>query len=167
MLNVVVNGDLTHEDHMFIIKCMQEEPGIMEIFHNKISRLYTAGVEMLLLLDDEPIGFLLALNENTQNLLFLDLGIIKKYRGKGYGTLAKEIFMKIYKGDEFIITETRNTNIGANKSSSKIGSLVYQKDDINFYLLNSSIEEFKNSPAYQEFLTHVNKDSISRKRIHE
>lgn len=157
MLELVVNNDLTTEEMNLITHMMQYEEGIRGIFFDKLSRFYSASVIALIKLDNIPIGFLMALSEQTNNMLFLDLGIKSDYRGKGYGTIAKKIFLEKYNGPEFIFTEVKDTNIGANMSSSKIGTLVYQTEDgRNFYLLNKSVEELYESGTYNDLVRHTN-----------
>lgn len=128
---------------------MGHEPGIKEIFYLKRNRLYSSQLAALIRVDDIDVGFLNVVDEGLRNMLFIDQGIIERYRGCGYGKEA--IISLINEGifDEYLIGETKKNNILANNSASKIATLVHQNNDRNYYLFNNNLNQFLNSNEYK------------------
>lgn len=137
---------------------MVNEPGIKEIFSDKISRLVDSDLSLLIMEDTTPIGFINLVNENIDDMLFLDMGIIEQYRGKGYGKKAVQKLLEISKGYiyEFIIGETKTTNELANAMTNDFAALVNTTEEgFNYYLFPASRkEEFEKSDFFDEFKKH-------------
>ena len=87
-----------------------------------------------------------------------DMGIKKEYRNK---KIAQAICEEIIKQSlpEFIIAETKVTNIGANKSLAPYSSLIHNVEDINYYLLDKNRkQEFLESPIYDDFINYCHSE---------
>ena len=138
------------EDVNAIMDMMFHEPGIQEIFNGKQKRLLFSPFTLLIRVNSENIGFFYLVDEQVPNILFLDVGIIQKYRGKGIGRDVLEIIPDIH-CSEFIICETKKDNIAANKNSSSVGVLVSETEDRNFYLMQKDrLEEFIDSDGLEK-----------------
>ena len=96
--------------------------------------------------------------EVIDGIYFLDMGIKKEYRNK---KIAQAICKEIIKQSlpEFIIAETKVTNIGANKSLAPYSSLIHNVEDINYYLLDKNRkQEFLESPIYDDFINYCHSE---------
>lgn len=124
-----------------------------DIFYTKSNRVLFSNVKTIIFKNEQPIGFLNLVDEKVKGALFADIYIDNEYRGKGYASLAYNDLMNKYNGNEFILAETKKDNIGANMSLLKLGTLIKEKDDINYYLMDKSrIDEFLNSEVYNNFV---------------
>lgn len=133
------------------------------VFYGKTDRFTANSVSCLIYRDDEPIGFLNIGDEglSTDNILFLDILVDEKYRGKGYGSKAYSNFKSRFSDDCFIIAETKESNIGANKSLEKNGIKFYSYNELNYYLMDKDrLEELKNSPSYERLISHIHKEKM-------
>lgn len=154
MEKIYVRNTMSYKEDLIVRKYMLEAEGIQQIFFDKEDRYKVATCRCLIFKDEKTIGFINIVPEMIKGVLFIDMGIIKKYRGKGYGKKALEDFFRKFECDEFIIAETKNNNVLANSSANNFGTLVYQKDDINYYLMNGKLEKFKNSEVYNRFINY-------------
>jgi len=124
-----------------------------KIFYTKVDRVLFSNVQSIIYKNDEAIGFLNLVDERVRGALFMDIFIDEKYRGNGYASLAYKSLERKFTGNDFILAETKKDNIGANLSLLKDGTLIKEKDDTNFYLLNKDrVDEFLNSESYNEFV---------------
>lgn len=133
------------------------------VFYGKTDRFTANSVSCLIYRDDEPIGFLNIGDEglSTDNILFLDILVDEKYRGKGYGSKAYSNFKSRFSDDCFIIAETKESNIGANKSFGKNGVMFYSYNGLNYYLMDKNrLEELKNSPSYDRLISHIHEEKM-------
>jgi len=128
---------------------MGHEPGIKEIFYLKRNRLFSSQLAALIRVDDIDVGFLNIVDEGLRNMLFIDQGIIERYRGRGYGKEAIISLINSGMFDEYLIDENKKNNILANNSASKIAPLVHQNSDRNYYLFNNDLNQFLNSNEYK------------------
>lgn len=149
-----------------IIDFITTDPGIREIFGEKITRVAASEISLLIELNDIPIGFINLVSENINNILFLDMGISENYRGKGYGKEAIRILLDCLGEDitEYIIGETKETNSLANSMSNENAALVHQKNGLNYYIFPAERkEEFVNSNIYISFLEHCGNVPMKKK----
>lgn len=149
------NRQLSDKECCIIRDMMLYEDGIRQIFGNN-NRLIGAAYDGLVKYDDEYIGFFLLVEERIKGIYFIDRGIKEQYRGLGIGTLILEYIINNYRGNH----ETKKSNIAANKSASKYGTLIYSTDDLNYYLFNKSKEEFIESGMYDRFVEYEDKPKI-------
>ena len=130
------------------------------VFYDNYKRLMSSNVKTIIYRNKYPIGFLNLVDERVNGALFMDIFIDEEYRNRGYAALAYKDLEKKYDKDVFIIAQTKKDNIGANLSLFKNGTLIKEKDDMNFYLMNKSREEeFLNSDSYDSFVSHFGLNS--------
>ena len=88
----------------------------------------------------EDIGFVMIVTNPRNNMNEIDMGIVEKHKGKGYGTLALGILKDIIieNGLEVSI-QTSKENIAANKSIISNGFSLSRNDkDCNYYVLDNN-----------------------------
>ena len=148
-----------------IKKMMNEENGIKEIFANKIDRLSSACCSILVTEDSNEIGFVNIVHECINKFLFVDLGIKEQYRGCGY---SKAIMSNIKEltnfWNEFLIAETKKSNIAANKGLNKIGIEIFSYNDLNYYLINTN--KYSELISNEELFNSLKRHIISHKDYH-
>lgn len=123
------------------------------IFAGKIDRLNFTIYSCVIKYNNEPIGFIYATPEGRYDYaLFIDMAILKEYRGKGFGKQALKQFSEI-KTKKFLIAETKDNGTLGEGIAVKIF-----EDKYNYYLLPRS--------RYKEFM-EFNKDMQFEKAILE
>lgn len=148
----------TLEDKENLWELMEKEKGIKEIFHDKQDRVNSSVVSCLIKKEEETVGFFLLAKEAVDGIYFLDMGIKKEYRNKKIAQVICEEIIKLSL-PEFIIAETKVTNIGANKSLVPYSSLIHNVEDINYYLLDKNRkQEFLGSPIYDDFINYCHSE---------
>lgn len=115
-------GEHMEENNLSIHWCMNHEYVKLnhyyymdeEINHTfggeRKDRMLNASAASIIKLGNNEIGFLL-LVEETNNQYNIDMGILKKYRGKGYSTMALKLFkeqLEQYELDYLISTHINN-----------------------------------------------------------
>lgn len=157
---IYVKGISTPADSELITKYMNNSA----VFFNKTSRFTASSISCLIYRDSEPIGFLNIGDEglSRDNILFLDILVDEKYRNRGYAAKAYSNFKSRYQDNYFIIAETKETNIGANKSLEKNGVKFYSYNGLNYYLMDTNrLEELKNSESYERLIAHIHREKMS------
>lgn len=144
-------------------KMMREEAGIKEIFANKLDCLSSACCSILVTENGNEIGFVNIVHECVNKFLFVDIGIKEQYRGYGYSKVIMSNIQELTESwDEFLIAETKVSNIAANKGLNEIGKLVDCYNDLNYYLINTIKynELVSNEDLYNLLKNHIrsNKD---------
>lgn len=146
---------------------MGHEKGIREIFYDKRDRLYCSVIACLIKEGHNEVGFLNLVKENVDNILFLDEGIIERYRNRGYGAEAIRMLLLYNNFDEYIIGETKRNNIGSNKSAIRISNLVYQTNEKNYFLFQKEkTNKFLCSEEFYEMKKNIEKQKVLTKNIH-
>ena len=155
-----------NEDVNWIKNLIIRDKDINEIFKYSNNRLASASIITLIYDDDIPIGFIYVAHEfPDERIGFVDMGIVSSRRGYGYGEIAMNIFLdKIKNIDMFLIAETKENNVVANRSLNKYEH-IYDKDDLSFYLLNRNLEELKNEGLYDKLIDHINSERLSSKDL--
>ena len=131
--------DRQHE----ILDLIQSDSTLRDTFtgeRNTVSRLLNACYVAFIKLDNEDIGFVMIVTNPRNNMNEIDMGIVEKYKGKGYGTLALGILKDIIieNGLEVSI-QTSKENIAANKSIISNGFSLSRNDkDCNYYVLDNN-----------------------------
>ena len=148
---------------MKINHMMAHENGIKEIFYDKKDRLVCSQAAILISVDNNDVGFLNVVNQGLENILFIDQGIIEKYRGKGYGREALQKLLDSKLFEEYLICETKDNNTLANSSIQKIGKFIFSYDDRNFYLLQKEkYDDFINSEELIQLKNNVKGKRLTR-----
>lgn len=115
-----------------IINTIEKEKNV---FPGKKDRLYTAAVAVLITVDDKDAGFIYATCENRYSKgLFIDMALLKEYRGLGYGKEALNQFVKrVNTGNVYLFGEIESTNVASNAIADHIGIKIIDNDK-NYYL---------------------------------
>lgn len=122
------------------------------VFSGKRDRLDFAESSFLIKYNGADVGFVYVAKEGRYRAgLFIDMAIIKEYRGLGIGKNVIEQLIDLLKiGDnEFLIGEVKKDNEASNKLSADIGIKILD-GKYNFYLFPKS--------RYEEFM-EFNKDN--------
>ncbi len=156
----------TTDDYNWIINKMENNAGIKEVFKYNIDRLKSSSVTTIVTYNNRPIGFIYITHElSDERIGFVDMGIINTKRGYGFGKKALNIFINKTKNlDIFLISETRKDNIVARKILTHYDN-IYEKNDLDFYLINHSLEELKDVGLYEQLINHLNSNRISSKAL--
>lgn len=94
----------------------------------RVDRVLNCDYGFTIKKNDIDIGFILLLNEN--NCYNIDMGIIKKYRNKGYSSKCLKLLKNEF--NNFNVSVNKN-NIAANKSISKVLKLDKSYSEVNIY----------------------------------
>ena len=145
------------DDYYKACDMIKKDNDLAKIFLSKEERIKYSSYAAIIEYNGEDVGFVSILNEKADyNFLTLDMGILNEYRGKGIGKEVLEMIKKI-PCEDFIIGETRKSNIGANKTTSSVGILVAESDEFNYYLLQKErIEEFIEKDGLEKLANHYN-----------
>ena len=156
--NIYVKPVTNSEDSELILHYMKGS----NIFFDKTSRFNSSVVSCLIHKENIPIGFLNLVDEQLSDFLFLDVLIDEKYRGRGYAAMAYENLMSRFNTKKFIIAETKEDNISANKSLQKNSIFLYSCKGLNYYLMDKNrLSELQNSPMYSQLIEHFHREQIS------
>lgn len=172
MGTIVLREATSNDDYIFIRNLFYSEPGIREIFSGKESRLICVFHNFIIELDNKPIGFINTVNEHLDKFLFVDMGIMENYCGKGYGKRALLELRKFYLSKfpnyrYYLIGETRCSNDPANVAALKTGMFLLKNNDLNYYLINEDrYDDLKDSGYYDSFIDHINKTKLSSRSIY-
>lgn len=140
---------------------------IRSIFYERYDRLDTAEfISKIELNERETIGFLNLVNENLDKTLFLDIAILKQFCNQ---SLAKRAIISLLDGDypnRYLVADTYNGNIMANRCLSFFGDPFYKTEDRSYYFLGgrTSYNDFINSEDYDKIKTRQKVKSIYDKR---
>ena len=141
-------------NRMYAIMNKLNEEG--NVFAGKKDRLDLAPISALITYNNIDVGFIYATSEfRYKDALFLDMAIIKEYRGHGIGKQTLIQFLDLIDPDEFIIGETKNNNQASNPLGDDIGVRILESE-YNYYLFPKS--------RYEEFIEH-NKDNRFEKAM--
>ena len=151
---VYLNTKLTGEDYEVLGNMMQYESGIREVYSELVDKLFTSQYTALIESHGENVGFVLGSYDNLENILFVDMGIIEKYRNQGLGTLALQKLSHEYAGNDYLIGEVKLNNIPALGCASLVGDLIMNNGLYNYYLLSHNIDNFKQSDTYDKFIDY-------------
>ena len=145
------------DDYYKVCDMIKVDDALSDIFLYKEDRITNSAYAAIIEYDNKDVGFVSVLNEKGDyNFFTIDMGILKEYRSKGIGKEVLEIIKEIPCKD-FIIGETRKSNIGANKTTSSVGILIAESDKYNYYLLQKErIEEFIEKDGLEKLANHYN-----------
>lgn len=133
---------------IYVIMDKLKEEG--NVFAGKRDRLNFAYLSFLIKYNGLDVGFVYIIDENRySDGLFIDMAIIKEYRGLGIGKQALEQIINKVKTEQFLIGEVKKDNDASNRLSNDIGIKILE-DKYNYYLFPKS--------RYEEFMK-FNEDS--------
>lgn len=138
-----------------IVELINSDEMIKSVFGGREDRLYTAQMLSTIYDKDKLIGFANLIKEKQNpNFLFLDVGIIEEYRGKH---VASQILEELKEIPKYIIVETREDNLLANKSLENRTAFIFKYNDRNIYLLQKDrYNEFIENGYYDKLTDHYN-----------
>lgn len=138
-----------------IVELINSDEMIKLVFGGREDRLYTASMLSTIYDKDKLIGFANLIKEKQNpNFLFLDVGIIKEYRGKH---VASQILEELKEIPKYIIVETKEDNLLANKSLENTTAFILKYNDRNIYLLQKDrYNEFIENGYYDKLTDHYN-----------
>lgn len=165
MNNISLKQANDNDSSEIIMNMMNNEAGIKDVFAGKMDRLMSSQISLLIQQDNQNIGFVNLVTERCNyDYLFVDMGIIEKYRGQGIG---KQVLTMISQLDteEYILGETRTDNTLANGSVNGIGCYLATFGDRNIYLLQKDklekfIDENHLEKLDKHFTIHSKRDLI-------
>lgn len=129
--------DRQHE----ILDLIQSDATLRETFtgsRNTVSRLLNACYVAFIKLGTEDVGFVMIVNNPRNDMNEIDMGIIEKYREKGYGTIALGMLKDLIIDNGLDISiQTSKNNVAANRSILNNGFSLFRNDkDCNYYVLD-------------------------------
>lgn len=134
---------------------------ICNLFGHRWDRMFSGIYTYLITYNDKDAGFLNVLYEKDDyNFLVVDIGIKKRYRGKGIATKAMQL-LREKNIEKFIIAETKKDNLGANKSLQNTSIQVAESDQFNYYLIQKErIEEFIDKDYLEKLANHYQEENF-------
>ena len=94
-----------------------------KVFSSSLVRLFKSVSAKLIKYDENDVGFIMAVAEDRlPGPFFIDMSILKEYRGKKIGYKVLDYFVNYYHKTYFI-GEVSEDNIASNNISSKIGKM--------------------------------------------
>lgn len=162
------------KDSDSLYNMMTNEEGIRDIFFGRFDRFITASISWLIKANDENVGFInLVVEKANYNFLFLDMRIIKAYRGKGYGKKFLKEVQEIVEREKdlpYVLMETKKDNDSANGISRSVECYLTSFGDRNIYLLQKSkLQEFIDTDQMEKLAKHYemgnNKASIIKEYL--
>ena len=139
-------GNIKPDESIFnkIYNIMNQLSQEGNVFAGKRNRLDFATYAFLINYNNVGIGFIYVTKESRyKDALFIDMAIIKEYRGKGIGKQALKQFLEEVQTKAFIIGETKIINEASNPLGDDLGIKIFE-DRYNYYLFPKG--------RYQEFL---------------
>ena len=99
------------------------------------SRLACSLIAFIVEKDEEEVGFINFVYEELNNSYNIDLGILDKYRGLGYGSQATKLLKEIIQDCNYDLSiQAEEENYAANRILEKNGfSYVKRLGNINYY----------------------------------
>ena len=132
------------------------------VFAGKQDRFAISYFSYLIRYDNKDIGFIYATPERRyRNGLFIDMALLKEYRGKGIGKEVLEKFCLIH-NNIYMFGEVLEYNKASNIISSKVGVEIAP----GYYLFpKDKYEEFINSGELDKFLNNINQEELSGREL--
>ncbi|MBQ6841159.1 MAG: GNAT family N-acetyltransferase [Bacilli bacterium] len=95
------------------------------VFSGTFTRLASSIFAFLINENGKDVGFIYFVDENIDDVLFVDMGFIPEARGKGLAAKAMDEIIKSIcsKYDAFLVSEVDPRNIAAVKSTEKSGAI--------------------------------------------
>ena len=156
----------TSKDSNDMYHMMNREDGIRDVFVGRTDRIINADISWMIQAGNKNIGFInLVVEKCNYNYLFLDMGIIKEYRGKGYGKKFLTEVQQLVEANDlpFVLMETTKDNNNANGVGKGIGCFITEVGDRNIYLLQKSrLQEFIDSNQMEELAKHYGKENCKK-----
>lgn len=129
--------DLKYGEEGVILQMIQKDDGLRETFsgsRNTLTRIVNADYSALIKKGRAVVGFVMLVYNGRTGKHEIDMGILEKYRGMGYGSQALGKLKKKLIGTDFDIDiQTKQVNVAAIKSITKNGFVLYKEDEECYY----------------------------------
>lgn len=131
---------LDYKDQNKILDLINSDSDLKKTFsggRNTMARLLNTDYAAFIKKENKTIGFIMLVNNGKTNKYEVDIGILKAYRKKGYGSEALSLLKKIIKKNKLNIEiQIKKNNIAAIKSVLNNGfSLIRDDNMCNYYVL--------------------------------
>ena len=132
------------------------------VFGGKESRFGISYFAWLVMLDGKDIGFIYATEEKSyKNGLFIDMALLKEYRGMGIGKYILNKFVCAHK-DVFMFSEVLKNNIASNKMCGDVGICV---SPCVYMFPRERYKEFVESGERDIFLEALKKPELNARQV--
>lgn len=134
-------------------------------------RYKAATVSFLITENNADIGFIYLTDEDKKNMFFLDISLLKKYRGHGIGFEAIKELLKRYKNcgiKKFILAEVEYDNEACNKMMNKLGCIkVSEKHylmqperlkEFRDFIINESVDLMTEAPKIKDVIEQIHEN---------
>ena len=131
-------------------------------------RFKAADIAFVITEEDKDIGFLYLTNEGKQGMYFLDICILREYRGRGIGYEAIKELLKRYNNaaiKNFVIAEFESDNISCLNVMKKLGGIkVSEKHfliqperlkEFREFIINDSVDLMVKAPELKEIVEAI------------
>lgn len=147
-----------------ILDIMEEMSKEGKVFSGREDRLATSLLALLIVYDNEPVGFFYATCESRYpEGLFIDMGILEEYRGLGIGREVLDEIMRLDLGERFLIGETKKSNFASNTVGNALGAKIGSYRNKVYYLFpKEKLNEFKihnSDHRFEEAISHTTQSS--------
>ena len=148
------NNDITlkrlnYKEQWNVVDIIYSDDKLLETFggyRNTKSRLINSNYVAFIQKKDKTIGFVMIVNNPKNNANEIDIGIIQRYRNKGYGTQALSILKSLILQNNLlnIKIQIKKENIAAIKSVLNNGFVLLNCDDeCNYYTIQEKTKRIK------------------------
>ena len=133
---------LSFNDQNKIIDLIYKDEVLYETFlerGNTLGRLSNSAYTAFIKDEDIVVGFVMLVEITETNTYEVDMGILEKYRNKGYGTIGLSLLKDIIKSNKIKVEiQTKKENKGAIKSILNNGFVLLRNDnECNYYIMES------------------------------
>ena len=105
-----------------------------KVFCSSVNRLLFSYAAKLITYDNVDVGFIFAVKESRlDEAAFIDMAILKNYRGKNIGYRVLEYFVNIF-NNTYFIGEVSKNNIASNTIAGRVGKEIVP----GYYILPAS-----------------------------
>lgn len=147
MKNNIVIEQLNFNRQHIILDIIHQDSALKETFggkKNTSSRILNSSYVGLIKKDNLTIGFIMLVYNQKNTVHEIDMGIIREYRNKGYGTMALNQLNIIIKQKNIDISiQIKKDNLSAIKTVFKNNFVLSKEDHQYFYYQNINKRKIK------------------------
>lgn len=137
--NVKLNK-LEYGEERVVLDMIHADEGLKSTFsgsRNTVTRIANADFTALIKVGNKTVGFIMLVYNGRSKKHEIDMGILERYRGMGYGTIALGQLKKLIVNSNLEVDiQTRQVNEAAIRSIAKNGFVLYNQDqEYNYYKL--------------------------------
>lgn len=140
MKDDVILEQLNYDKQNIVLDIIYQDSTLKETFgggKNTIARILDSSYIGLIKKENSIMGFIMLVYNYKNNTHEIDMGIISKYRNKGYGTIALKQLNNIIKQENIDINiQIKKDNLSAIKTVFNNGFVLSKEDNQYFYYQN-------------------------------